>query len=431
MPAATATIAAPSFALSAVPTAWTLISSVMSNAGRPGGNRTPNLRFWRPPLCQLSYWPELSLDDLGDDAGTHRAPAFPDREPQPLFHRNRRDQRHLHRNVVPRHHHLRPPRQHAAPRHVRRPKIKLRPIPVEVRRVPTPLLLRQHIHLAAELRVRRDRPRLRQHLTTLHFLPLRPPQQPPDVVPGLPLIQELPEHLHPDLHHPPLHPTRHHRPPTRNREHVLHRHQKRTVDQPLRLRNIRIQRLRQLHDRTFLQLPLVPFQRQLRRPNHDRRRVPRKLVLRQQLPHFHLHQLQQLLVVHHVRLVQVDHDVRHPNLPRQQNVLPRLRHRTVRRTHHQNRTIHLRRTRDHVLLVLHVRRVDRDPPRLLLRRIVDLVVRLRLPTVLPRQHQRHRRRQRRLPVIHVPNRPHVHVRLRTLEFALGHDSDSLTLSPSC
>ena len=26
-------------------------------AGRPGGNRTPNLRFWRPPLCQLSYWP--------------------------------------------------------------------------------------------------------------------------------------------------------------------------------------------------------------------------------------------------------------------------------------------------------------------------------------------------------------------------------------
>ena len=25
--------------------------------GRAGGFRTPNLRFWRPPLCQLSYWP--------------------------------------------------------------------------------------------------------------------------------------------------------------------------------------------------------------------------------------------------------------------------------------------------------------------------------------------------------------------------------------
>ena len=31
---------------------WSRVSN-----GRPGGNRTPNLRFWRPPLCQLSYWP--------------------------------------------------------------------------------------------------------------------------------------------------------------------------------------------------------------------------------------------------------------------------------------------------------------------------------------------------------------------------------------
>src|SRR4051812_11106119 len=26
--------------------------------GRPGGNRPPSPRFWRPVLCQLSYWPE-------------------------------------------------------------------------------------------------------------------------------------------------------------------------------------------------------------------------------------------------------------------------------------------------------------------------------------------------------------------------------------
>src|SRR6188508_2148320 len=26
-------------------------------SGRPGGNRTPSPRFWRPMLCQLSYWP--------------------------------------------------------------------------------------------------------------------------------------------------------------------------------------------------------------------------------------------------------------------------------------------------------------------------------------------------------------------------------------
>ena len=50
-------VAMVTFALSAVPGSCAFTSSVMSVAGRPGGNRTPNLRFWRPPLCQLSYWP--------------------------------------------------------------------------------------------------------------------------------------------------------------------------------------------------------------------------------------------------------------------------------------------------------------------------------------------------------------------------------------
>src|SRR2546429_2873051 len=29
--------------------------------GRPGGTRTPNMRFWRPPLYHWSYWPLLLL----------------------------------------------------------------------------------------------------------------------------------------------------------------------------------------------------------------------------------------------------------------------------------------------------------------------------------------------------------------------------------
>ncbi len=94
-----------------------------------------------------------------------------------------------------------------------------------------------------------------------------------------------------------------------------------------------------------------------------------------------------------VHLVQEHHDVRNVHLPSQQHVLPRLRHRTVGCTHHQDRAVHLRRARDHVLhvvrvsgtidvgvvaglrLVLHVRRRDRDAPLPLLRRLVDLVER--------------------------------------------------------
>src|SRR5262245_66356065 len=74
--------------------------------GRPGGNRTPNLRFWRPPLCQLSYWPtvlKLLLRDLRDDAGADGLDTFTDGETQPLFHSDGADQLHLILDVFARH----------------------------------------------------------------------------------------------------------------------------------------------------------------------------------------------------------------------------------------------------------------------------------------------------------------------------------------
>src|SRR5205807_2034440 len=150
------------------------------------------------------------LQDLGDHAGAHRAPAFPDREPQLLLHRNRRDQLDRHLRVVPRHHHLHPRRELHRPRHIRRPQIKLRPIPLEKGRVPAPLILRQHVHFTLKLRVRRDALRLRQDHPPLHLVHLDAPQQQPDVVPRLPHIQQLPEHLHPRHHHLPVRPKPHH-----------------------------------------------------------------------------------------------------------------------------------------------------------------------------------------------------------------------------
>ncbi len=45
------------------------------SAGRPGGTRTPNLRFWRPLLCQLSYWPFITASDQKADK-PRGTPAF-------------------------------------------------------------------------------------------------------------------------------------------------------------------------------------------------------------------------------------------------------------------------------------------------------------------------------------------------------------------
>src|SRR5262249_31645688 len=119
-------------------------------------------------------------------------------------------------------------------------------------------------------------------------------------------------------------------------------------------------------------------------------------------------------------------------------------HRSVRRRHHQDGAVHLRRPGDHVLDVVgvaravHVRVVPllggvfhvagrdgqnlgRVAPALALGGLRHLVVghEVRRPALV-RRHLRQRRRQRRLAVVHVTNGPHIAMRLRAFEFLLGH-----------
>src|SRR5207245_11153774 len=138
------------------------------------------------------------------------AVASAERRPALLLRRDRRDQLDRHLRVVPRHHHFDAGGEFHRPRHVRRPQVQLRPIPLENRRVPTSLLLRQHVHLALKLRVRRDALRLRQHHPPLHVVFLDAPEQEPDIIPRLPLVQQLAEHLHPRHHHLLVRPKPHH-----------------------------------------------------------------------------------------------------------------------------------------------------------------------------------------------------------------------------
>src|SRR5215813_3206296 len=91
------------------------------------------------------------LRDRDHDAGAHGLATLADRKPLLLLHRNRRDQFHIHRRVVPGHDHLRPSRQRHLTGHVRGAEVKLRTVIVEERRVPAPLLLGQDIRLSLEL----------------------------------------------------------------------------------------------------------------------------------------------------------------------------------------------------------------------------------------------------------------------------------------
>src|SRR3990167_6844616 len=171
---------------------------LLKPGGRGSRNRTYNLRFWRPTLCQLSYTPLAKTlgNDLSNHTRTHGTTAFADREAQAFFHGNGVDQFHSDRDVVAWHHHFFAFWQLDRTSHVRGAEVKLGTVVVEERCVTAALVLGQDIDLASEVGVGLDGAGLAQHLATLHVFTLGAAQQNTDVVAGLALVQQLAEHFH-------------------------------------------------------------------------------------------------------------------------------------------------------------------------------------------------------------------------------------------
>src|SRR5688572_14153020 len=275
MPAPSTTAPATSFAVSSTVTLCCTCSLMSSlriaeswQARRESNPQPAVLETAALPIELLAY--DL-LQNFGDDAGADGLATLADGEAQALLHRDRRDQLDHHFDVVPGHDHLNARRQLHRTRHVGRAEVELRTIALEERRVTTALFLRQHVHLGLELRVRLDRARLAQHLATLHFFTLGAAQQHAHVVARLPLVQELAEHLHAradrllrvadtddldfvvHLDDAALDTPRHHRAAARDRKHVFHRHQERTVDRALRHRDPLVHLIDQLEERGHAQ----------------------------------------------------------------------------------------------------------------------------------------------------------------------------------
>ena len=160
-----------------------------------------------------------------------------------------------------------------------------------------------------------------------------------------------------------------------------------------RLRNVLVDGVHQLEDRIGVGVALLAarLERLERRTADDRRVVAGELVLRKQFADFHLDEFEQFFVVDQVDLIEEHDDTRHADLAHEQNVLARLRHRTVGGGDHEDRSVHLRGAGDHVLdvvgvtgavdvgvmalrrLVLLVRDGDGNAALFLFGRVVDLV----------------------------------------------------------
>ncbi len=244
------------------------------------------------------------------------------------------------------------------------------------------------------------------------------------------------------MKNPTLDTTGSNRATTRDREHILNRHQERLVKITVRLWDVVITGLHQLDDglsSSIIVSASTLLQGDQSATADDRSVITGEVILVQQLPDLHLDQLLELFVVDLVALVHENNDVRNTNLTRQQDVLAGLGHRAVSSGNHQNSAVHLSGTGDHVLhvvgvsravhmsvvtavaLVLHVGRSNGNAAGLLLRSLVDLVKRSEVCETSQRLDPRNRSGQRRLAMVNVTNGADVYVRLVANKLLFGHD----------
>ena len=169
--------------------------------------------------------------------------------------------------------------------------------------------------------------------------------------------------------------------------------------------------------------------------------VTGELVLAQQLTDFHLHQLQQLLVVQQVDLVQEHDDSGHAHLTGQQDVLTGLSHGAVGSSDNQDSAVHLGSTGDHVLdivgvagavnvgivavvgLILHVSGVDGDTTLSLFGSLVDAGVVLELSLALHSQELGDGSGQGSLTMVNVTDGADVYVGFGSFKLLLGHNNN--------
>ena len=322
------------------------------------------------------------------------------------------------------------------------------------------LFLGQDVNLSLELGVGSDGTGLSQYLAPLDGVPVNTPQENTDVVAGLGLIQKLAEHLYAGGHSlaalfgqtndlnlvahldgTALYTASGHSAAAGNGEYVLNRHQERLVDITLRRGDVFVHCIQQSRELlapgagfTSLQL----FHGLEGAAGHHRNVVAGEVVLAQQFPNFHLHQLQQLFVVHHVGFVQPNHNGGYANLAGQQDVLTGLGHGAIGSGNNQNGSVHLSCPGDHVLhvvgvaravnvgivalfsFIFHVGRVNGDAPFPLFGSVVDFLELLHLSQTLTGQQHGDGSCGGGLAVVNVADGAYVDVGFGSLKLLLSH-----------
>ena len=322
------------------------------------------------------------------------------------------------------------------------------------------LVLGQNVHLTNELGVGMNGTGLGQNLTTLDLGLSHATQQSADVVASLSVVQKLVEHLDTgnggltllvgqtndldllvQVQHATLHTTGSNGTTAGDGEHVLDGHQEGHILLAVGGGDPLVNSVHQLLDAGILRsvgIGGLGDQGVQSGTTDDGGVIAGEAVEVQQLTDLHLHQLQQLLIVHLVALVQEHQHRGHVHLTGQQQVLTSLSHGAVGGSDDQDSAVHLGSTGDHVLdivgvtravhvsivtlgrLILDVGGVDGDTTLTLLGSLIDGRVVGVLSTALQRQVLGDGSGQSGLTMVDVTDGADVNMGLVSLKFLLGH-----------
>src|SRR5436190_22707154 len=172
--------------------------------------------------------------------------------------------------------------------------------------------------------MRRNRTGLRNYLSTLDFLLLQAAQQNADVIASASFIEKFSEHLNVCsnclcggananelnfshfLQNTALDTARRDSSAAFNVEDVLDWHQERLIDRPLRHGDVIVNRLDE-GEHLFFRVG-VSIKRLEGAAFNNRDFISRKFILREEIAHLHLNEIQELRIVDHVDLVEEDND---------------------------------------------------------------------------------------------------------------------------
>jgi len=398
--------------------------------------------------------------DLGEDSGADGSATFADGESEVLFESDRVDQLDLHLGVVAGHNHLDAVRQLDFAGDVGGSNVELRLVSGEERGSSAAFFCGQDVDLCLAFGVRGDCSGFGKHCTAGHLFAVNTAEKTSDGVAGNAFGEGLLEHLDAGydgglrlteaddfhglagLNFATFDSAGDDGAAAFDAEDVFDRHDEGQVDGTVWDRDVVIDRFHELVDlldpfvgRVFGVLKSVESA-----DLDNRKIVAREVVGREEFSDFEFDEFEQFFVVHHVALVEGDDECRDVYLSCEQDVLARLGHWSVGSGDDENCAVHLGGTGDHVFdvvrvawavnvsvvpvsgLIFGVGSCDRDAAFALFGRVVDVfeVFGGNVQLGVVRQNLRNRRCEGRLPMVDVPNRADVNVRLGPVKDLLRH-----------